>query len=50
MHALSKPFLTSEESKNVYNAIYVLLKDMDVPSKELAQMAIGYAREMEQIV
>jgi len=26
------------------------IQDMDVPSKELAQMAIGYAREMEQIV
>merc|ERR1712018_8846 len=26
------------------------IHDMDVPSKELAQMAIGYAREMEQIV
>ena len=28
----------------------IQIQDMDVPSKELAQMAIGYAREMEQIV
>ena len=28
----------------------IQVQDMDVPSKELAQMAIGYAREMEQIV
>merc|ERR1711997_1140707 len=28
----------------------IQVQDMDVPSKELAQMAIRYAREMEQIV
>ena len=28
----------------------VQVDDMDVPAKELAQMAIKYAREMEQIV
>ena len=26
------------------------IQDMDVPAKELAQMAIKYAKEMEQIV
>jgi len=35
--------LASEEKK-------LQVQDMDVPAKELAQMAIRYAREMEQIV
>merc|ERR1711894_391866 len=35
--------VTSEEKK-------LQVQDMDVPAKELAQMAIRYAREMEQIV